>query len=60
MAVASLPVPSRWPSLYGRDVLRLADLSPDDIVQLVQLARDLKQIQKLRIPFEPLKGKPWP
>jgi len=57
MAVASLPVPSRWPSLYGRDVLRLADLSPDDIVQLVQLARDLKQIQKLRIPFEPLKGK---
>ncbi len=57
MAVASIKVPSRWPTLNGRDVLRLQDLSSEEIIQLIQLARDLKHIQKMRIPFEPLRGR---
>lgn len=57
MAVAALPIPSRWPALFGRDCLRLADFEADDIMHLVRLGQELKQLSAMHMRFEPLKGR---
>lgn len=41
----------------GRDFLALADYSPDEILELLVVAKDLKEKQKKGIPHEILKGK---
>ncbi len=41
----------------GRDFLALADYSPDEILELLEVAKDLKEKQKKGIPHEILKGK---
>ncbi|MCL8206675.1 MAG: ornithine carbamoyltransferase [Actinomycetia bacterium] len=56
MAVAPTPMPPEWPALYGRDCLRLADFDAADVLGLVRLGRELKQLHQLRVPFEPLRG----
>lgn len=56
MALAPLSIPPEWPDLTGADCLRLTDFSEPDLSQLVRLGRELKQLNALKIPFEPLRG----
>jgi ornithine carbamoyltransferase len=51
-----LPLPPAWPDLTGRDFLRLADVTGDEVMGMVRLARELKQMSRLKVPFEPLRG----
>lgn len=44
-------------SLKGRDFLSLVDYTPEEIRSLIDLAFELKKLQKERKPFQPLKGK---
>src|SRR5699024_5199696 len=43
--------------LYGRDLLTLADYTPEQINYLVEFAQYIKKQRQQGIPFEPLKGK---
>lgn len=42
---------------HGRDFLTLADYTAEEISALLELARQLKALQKAGEPFQPLKGK---
>ncbi|MEW9669489.1 ornithine carbamoyltransferase [Ammoniphilus sp. 3BR4] len=44
-------------NLKGRDFLCLADFSAEELTYLLDLAAELKQLQKEGIPYQPLKGK---
>ncbi|WP_139491205.1 ornithine carbamoyltransferase [Brevibacillus dissolubilis] len=41
----------------GRDVLRIDEFNQQELHQLVQLALDIKKMQKAGTPYQPLKGK---
>jgi ornithine carbamoyltransferase len=47
----------RIQSMKGRDFLSLVDYTPEEIRALIDLAFELKKLQKEGKPFQPLKGK---
>ena len=44
-------------NLKGRDFLSLKDYSPQEIIQLVDLGLELKQLKKNGVSYKPLEGK---
>lgn len=54
--IATLPRSSIWPDLSGRDFLRLADLTRDELLGLVSLAGEFKRMRHRAMRFEPLAG----
>ena len=42
---------------YGRDFLKLLDYAPEEILELVDIAADLKKLKKDGIPMDVLRGK---